>query len=342
MTFEPAPGLAATPFWRNADVFGGEGADKVSRAARRYPLTEPGSIAAFDEGYAMLDATFGATGEIERYDTLAAWFSAGSLSAPDAPITAHYHMVVARDSESATNGIAGIRDCFVTVDRVNAVSLVLLSHSLVAPEHRRSGLGALLRHVPIALARRAAAAAGVEEPRILLFAEMEQVQPSDRPSVIRLLAYGKAGYRVIPPPILPFAQPDFREEVQHGPVPPQPLPVLAVIRQVGEETSTEIPVQRVETLVDHLLAVHRCHSRWDHLVPIREHALRALSAWGTAPVPLITLPTQPSDVGALAPLLRSVTFPLYPLTWQGSEPLKNPDDELAALIAAWSPTPEVP
>lgn len=353
----PPTGLAATSFWRDEDVFSGEGPEKVRQATASYTLTEPTSVMEFDQGFAMLDSAFGPTGEIERYDTLAAWFAAGSLSAPGAPIPAHYQMVIARD---ATGAIAGVRDCFVTVDAAANRAQVLLSHSLVLPEHRRTGVAALLRHAPIALARRALAAStppsvaagaprreGHTEPEILLFAEMEQVQPTDRPSVIRLLAYGKAGYRVIPSSILPFAQPDFREEALQGRIPPQPLPVLSVIRQVGHESATDIPVDRVEAVVHHLLAVHRCHSRWDHLLPIRDHALNALSAWdraqdGRRPVPLLPLPTQPTDVHWLAPLLRSVTFPLYPLPWQGTEPLKKPADELAALIAAWSPTPEVP
>ncbi len=337
--------LARSAHWREDEVHAGEGLDKVRSAVARYTLTEPTSRAEFEEGFALLDATFGPTGEIETAEMLGRWFGSGSLSARSAPIRAHYHMVLARDTER--NGeIAGVRDCFVTVDESQQApeggrAHVLLSHSLVLPAHRRTGVGALLRHVPIALARQHLVHRHSPDlrPQILLFAEMDQVVAADRITVIRLLAYGRAGFRVIPPTILPFAQPDFRDEVQHGDVPPCPLPFLCVVRDVGNNAAY-LDSSRVRDVVDHALAVHRCHARGDHLDAIRDHALGAVAvhenAHGTGPIALIDLPTGPLEVGMLAPLLRAVTFPLYPPTWRGDEPLAQPDDELAALIREWS------
>lgn len=352
------PSLADSTHWVDADVYAGEGRQKVKDAAGRYHLAEPATLEEFRQGFGLLEETFGPTGEIETAEMLERWFLSGSLKAPGeqdrAGIRAHYHMVLARDTDGH---IAGVRDCFVTVDErptapPGGCAHVLMSHSLVLPEHRRTGVAALLRHVPIALARlqleRARMGAGREQAgdqqtgrlagqdaQILLFAEMDQVVAADRITVIRLLAYGKAGFRVVPPAVLPFAQPDFRDEVQHGDVEPCPLPFLCVVRQVGDDDATNIAPERLRDVVEHALAVHRCHARQDHLDVIRDHALHALDAQGTGPVPLLQLPSGPQEIARLAPLLRAVTFPLYPKTWRGDEPLAEPASELAALIAEW-------
>lgn len=343
------PSLAESIHWIDEDIYAGEGLQKVREAARRYYLSEPASLEEFRRGFDLLNETFGPTGEIETVEMLERWFLAGSLGAPagtaavEVGIRAHYHMVLARDADGS---IAGVRDCFVTIDeRASAPpegrAHVLMSHSLVLPAHRRTGVAALLRHVPIALARlqlerSRAGRSGpppASPPEILLFAEMDQVVPADKITVIRLLAYGKAGFRVVPPSALPFAQPDFRDEVQHGDVEPCPLPFLCVLRQVGADAATHIAPARLRDVVEHALAVHRCHARADHLDVIRDHALHALDAQGPAPVPLIALPSGPKEIALLAPLLRAVTFPLYPRTWRGDEPLADPAEELAALIA---------
>ena len=365
LTVAPPPeSLADGRHWREDDVFAGEGLGKVREAAARYALVEPADRAEFREGYALLERQFGPTGEIETADALMRWFERGSLSPPGALIRAHYHMVIAREKSGPNAGeIAAVRDCFVTTDRrpeapPGGRAHVLLSHTLVLPDHRRTGVGALMRHVPIALARErlvsdpavhghrvffgsgrlgdGGSSAPVADPHILLFAEMDQVTADDRNTVIRLLAYGRAGFRVIPPTVLPFAQPDFRDEVQRGDVDPQPLPFLCVVREVGRD-GAHLTADRVRDVVEHVLAVHACHARADHLEQIRQHALRAVDAHGGAPIPLIELPRTAADIAMLEPLLRPLTFPLYPPSWRGDAPLSRPEDELAALITAWRP-----
>lgn len=314
--------------WSEGDVAVAEGLEKVREAAGRYALDAPSDVAAFDQGYAVLHDEFGETEDIERYDTLRAWFDASSLSPANAPISVRYHMVLARDRDGT---LAGIRDCFTTVDPVAGRAVVLLSHSLVMPAHRRTGLAALLRQVPIGLARQHLGGAG----EILLAAEMEHVSPEDRDSVIRLVAYGRAGYRVVPPEVFPFAQPDFTEAVEQG-AQPRPLPFLTVVRQVGEEGRADIPLGRLHAIVDHLLAIHACHSRAEHLAPIRAHVLAGLSS-AVDPLPLLPLPTTTADLTRLAPLLSSVVLPLYPQAWRCCTPTDPPSVELAAVIAAWTP-----
>jgi len=318
-----------------ADVYAGEGADKAAAAAARFTLAPARTDADFTLGHRVIDGAFGPTGEIEREETLRAWFAVGSLSEPDAPIRAHYHLLLARDSDGA---LAGVRDCFVTVDpHANhgvGRAVVLLSHSFVLEDYRRTGLAALLRTAPVALARRALADAGAPGGEVLLVAEMELIDPRARISVIRLVAYGKAGYGVIPPHVLPYAQPDFRD-LYAGPTPliPAPLPFVALVRQVGEEHLPTVSVARVAAIVHHLQAVHRCHCRPSDIAPIRDHALAGLAAWGTAPVPLLR--PRRDDIPGLFPLLQSVVVPLYPPAWCTPYTPDTPERERAALRAAW-------
>jgi hypothetical protein len=272
------------------------------------------------------------TGEIERREMLEAWFAAGSLSAPNAPISREVPPGAGAGRERRQ--LAGVRDCFVTVDPAARRAVVLLSHSLVFPAYRRTGLAALLRTVPVALAREALRDVGAggrgDPPR----AEMEAVEAQDRASVIRLLSYARAGFTVVPPRALPYAQPDFRELDKLG-IEPVPLPFLAVVRQVGEEERMTSPASGCCAIIEHLYAVHRCHVRLEHLDPIRAWARAGLEAWPGDPIPLLRPPTRVEDVAQLAPLLRSAIVHLYPPGWRWGDLSARPEVDERALIAAW-------
>ncbi|WP_437755890.1 hypothetical protein [Sorangium sp. So ce1389] len=332
------------------DVYPAEGPEKVARALARFSLEEVTDRAAFDEGYRALDGFFGPKGELERHEVLAAWL-AGVHTDPAAPVVMTYHMLIARDAEGR---FAGVRDCYTTLDRTARRCVALLSHALVLPEHRRSGLAALLRAAPVALARRALAEAGLggagdagtatagggagggaQNTEVLLAAEMEAVDPDDRDTAVRLFAYGRAGFSVIPPAVLPYAQPDFRDTAALG-VTPIPLPLMAVVRQVGEEERGDISRDGAASFLRHYQAAHAREVDPAHLVPIRENALGRLAAFAGDRVPLIRIPRGPAEIAAFAPLLRSVVMPLYPPAWRGKAPLDDPTRELERLVAAWS------
>ncbi|XYH98046.1 hypothetical protein ACMHYB_61625 [Sorangium sp. So ce1128] len=335
------------------DVCPGEGPEKVARALAQFSVVEVQGDAAFDEGYRALDAVFGPKGELERHEVLSDWF-AGKHTDPEAPIVATYHMLLARGVDDGR--LAGVRDCYVTLDRATRRCVALLSHALVLPDFRRTGLAALLRAAPIALARRALREAGLGEggapadvsagcaeaqapasgAEILLAAEMEAVDPDDRDTVVRLIAYGRAGFAVIPPTVLPYAQPDFRDTAALG-VAPVPLPLLAVVRQVGEEERADIPRARAESFLRHYQTAHAREVSLSDLAPIRDNALARLSAFPGARVPLIRIPRGPAEIAGFAPLLRSAVMPLYPAAWRGKAPLDAPERELERLVAAWSP-----
>ncbi|WP_437762489.1 hypothetical protein WMF27_46085 [Sorangium sp. So ce281] len=315
------------------DVCPGEGPEKVARALAQFSVDEAQDGAAFDEGYGALDAVFGPKGELERREVLAAWLT-GAHTDAGAPITATYHMLLARSADDGR--LAGVRDCYVTLDRAARRCVALLSHALVLPAFRRSGLAALLRAAPVALARSAIERAGIaaEQAEILLAAEMEAVDPDDRDTVVRLIAYGRAGFAVIPPKVLPYAQPDFRDTAALG-VTPVPLPLLAVVRQVGEEDRDEIQRARAESFLRHYQAVHAREVSQGELAPIRENALARLAAFPGEQVPLIRIPRGPAEVAGFAPVLRSAVMPLFPQAWRGKAPLDVPERELERLCAAW-------
>lgn len=265
--------------------------DKARGALERYRLEEVDDGALFDAAYGALDAEFGARGELERREVVEAWLSAPSPRA--------YHLLVARDRDGA---VVAVRDCHVCVDpRANAV-VVYLAHVLVLPEHRRGGLASLMRAAPLALGRRAGSA--LREPDLLLAAEMEPAVPTEEPTLVRLVAYGKAGFSAIDPVCLPYCQPDFRDlDRLCAGEQARPLPLLPVVRWVGHEQARAIPARLAQAYVDDLYAVFATHCRARDLDVLREHALGVLAA-APDPVPLLALPRSKDDAARIGPLLR--------------------------------------
>ena len=297
-------------------------------AAERYALEEvTGPGPAFDAAWRALDGFFGPRNEIERRDVLERW-----LTDPvtDGPIRVRYHLVVAR---AADGSLAGARDCFVTLDGERCV--VLLSHSLVEPAHRRTGLAGLLRTAPAALARRAVADGGMpRETPILLVAEMEPVDPADPGSLVRLLAYGRAGYVAVPPAAMPYCQPDFRDLDALG-EDQRPIPMVLVARWLDHEGAA-IPAAHVEGIVRGFRAIHLRACRRADLDALLGRALAALGAYPHDPVPVLPLAGPAAEI--LEPLLKSRVLLNYPPAWRGLVP--DADADLAALVvAAASPAP---
>jgi hypothetical protein len=300
----------------------GDDRHKVARAIERFAWRRAETPDDFAVGYDALFREFEKTADILPRPILERWFAARSLSRADDTIQCEYAMALAH--ERATGAFAGVRDCFVTIDRRARRAVVLLAHTLVSPPFRRTGVAAILRSLPVVLVPRA--------NEILLAGEMDMAVPEPKGTVIRLLAYGRAGFRVIPPTMLPYAQPDFRDLPAEA---LEPLPFLCLVRQVGEEGRRDIPRERARAFVEHIDAVHRCHMDGAQLDTIRDHAFRALDAVGGATLPLLDLPRDAAHLDALEPLLKSVAFRLYPPSWRGREPLRDPGDEMAALLAAW-------
>jgi hypothetical protein len=265
----------------------------------------------FEPAYELLDGEFGAKGELERRDAIVGYFARTKD-------LVGYHLVVARDEAGQ---LAAVRDCHVSVDAQARIVVVFLSHVLVLPPYRRSGLGGLLRHLPVALGRRAAAALPPgPPPDVLLAAEMEPIAMVTSPegglapspdTLARLVAYGGAGYRIIDPSVLPYCQADYRD---HGAIDadrPRPVPLLAVVRWIGHEDAREIPQRLAAAFVEHLYRIILSHCREKDLALPRAHTLGRLAAHEGS-VALLDPPKNAHDHERLAPLARSRVLAYYP------------------------------
>ncbi len=279
--------------------------DAKGRAAlARYALSLVTTEAdpAFEIAYGLLDGEFGAKGELETRAAIR-----GYLARATPP--GGYRLVLARDERG---DVAGVRDCHASVDVAAGVIVVFLSHVLVLPPHRGSGLASLLREVPAALGRSAAAEATLERPEIMLAAEMEPVVLDSPETIVRLVAYGRAGFSVVDPAALPYGQPDYREHARIDADRPRPIPLLAVVKRLGRETERTIPKALAAAFVEHLYRIVGSHCREQDLARPRDHALGALARAPGERVRLLDLPRGMEDRAALSPLLREVVLRYHP------------------------------
>jgi hypothetical protein len=282
---------------------------KAQGALRRYTLSLVTSAAdpAFAEAHAALDAEFGAKGELETLAAIHAYLAAATP-------TLGYKLVVARDERGA---LAGVRDCHVSQDAGARLVIVFLSHVVVASGHRRSGLASLLREVPAVLGRRAAADLG-EGVDVMLAAEMEPFDAEDPATVVRLYAYGRAGFKIVDPRAMPYCQPDYREHARIDATGLRPVPLLAVVRWIGHEGARELPKRLAAAFVEHLYRIVGAHCRQSDLAPPRAHTLGVLAAWPGDTAPLLDAPASLDDARALAPLSRDRVLGYYPPSLLGA------------------------
>lgn len=236
----------------------------------------------FAEVHAVLDAEFGPRGEIERVEVLR---DAARRRGPPT-----WHLFGAWDEDGR---LAGARDCWVSPGPEGAV--VYLAHSIVLPPWRRSGLAGLLRAVPATLGREAA-----HGGEVLLALEQEFYRPDAPDTQVRLVAYGRAGYSAIPPEVLPYCQPDFRDVAALG-VPARPLPLVAVVRRVGHEGAPTLPTTLATAYLEHLYGIFATHCRAEDLAGPLALARDALRRAGPE-VPLVPLPASLDDHEAFARL----------------------------------------
>lgn len=310
---EPSP--APWPF-REGDIAAGENPAKVASALARFSLHEVSDDAAFDLAYATLDAQFGPVHEIERREVLLRWLRAGSLSPPGSRLRAFYHLSLVWEGSA----LAAVRDDFGCVDMETGRVVGFLSHGLVLPPWRRSGVAALLRALPVAHARGDAERLGVKSAEVSLVTEMEMMEAHRAETLVRLTSYGRAGFKVVPPWHVPYAQPDFRDLAALG-VEARPVPLMILVRQVGEESRDTIDPRRCFALLEHLEAIHSPSTDAAQITAMHRNVLRHLDLDGP-PVRLIDPAAGPSPEEALAPLAKRGLVHLYPSAWLG-EPMNE-------------------
>jgi GNAT superfamily N-acetyltransferase len=228
----------------------------------------------FDVAYERLSREFGAGGGIETRRVIEqrlAWD-------PEHPLghsAFAYELLVLRRGGS----LAALRDHSAVV-RLDAKQqprhgpvVVHLSHALVLPAERGSGLAAWLRALPLQAARRAATAAGMPPGfAIVLAAEMEPRDPAAPGRMARLRSYERAGFQLVDPEEAPYAQPDFRPPDVLARSAPQAIPFGLVLRRVGREGERSMPAAELAAVVDAVYAVYGVHVPAAALDPLRAAA----------------------------------------------------------------------
>jgi hypothetical protein len=208
---------------------------------------------AFERAYSALWAEFGAANEMESRAVLS-----GRFANPDV-----YYEILLVEKDGI---FCAARDHSAVWSDGEVV--VHLSHALVAPEQRRTGLAGWLRAAPIIVARELAVVHGKPDAQVTLVGEMEYDDGIDPKRAVRLAAYERAGYLKIDPSVVQFAQPDFRPvsviDAEGGST---PLPFQLVVRRVGRETERTMhgaSVRRAARAIYRIYGAQFRKSEMDH------------------------------------------------------------------------------
>ena len=226
-----------------------------------HPLLEP--------VYCRLWREFGARGEMETRPVIDARLRGDARGAGDRPALLYEILAV----ESGGDVIA-VRDHTAIAPAAHAAGeqpsvIVHLSHLLIEPRWRGSGLSAWLRAFPIQTARECAAVAGAPHgDRITLAAEMEHVDGGSPDVIARLRSYERAGFSKIDPERVPYCQPDFRPPEVIDRTSVRPVPLALVIRRVGREGEAVIRGSEARAIVAALYTMYGAHLRPDHMAPL--------------------------------------------------------------------------
>jgi GNAT superfamily N-acetyltransferase len=219
----------------------------------------------FEPGYAALWDEFGAKNEMEPRSVLArrfAWRTEPNLG----DHALNYEMVVIHKE----NELAGVADHCAIVNRQDpqTPAIVHLSHLLVMPRFRGSGLAGWLRAMPVYAARECLDRAGQPPRAITLVGEMEPAIAGDVTRMRRLSTFQKAGFVKIDPRQVNYLQPDFRPtEVIDATGGPVPVPLSLIIRQIGREHEHVISGREVRQIVQALYAMYQPTFRASDMLP---------------------------------------------------------------------------
>ncbi len=235
----------------------------------------------FEAAYAHLHAEFHAAAELESRAVLAARLALDphDLHGRHAFL---YELLYLTDAQG---NFAAVRDHTAIVDPATGQATVHLSHSLVHPTWRRTGLAGWLRALPLQTARTALSAQNFPpDSPITLVAEMEPADPSDAARTTRLTAYERAGFQKIDPARVDYFQPDFRRPTEIDCTGlPRSLPLSLVVRRIHQPPATTLPATEVRRLVEALHALYATNFR-----PAEMTAARAATRLpSSSEVPLI-------------------------------------------------------
>ena len=186
----------------------------------------------FDFAYERLWAEFGAQHEMESREVITqrlAWNPVAKI----ADCWMRYEMLLVRRQGQF---VAARDHTAIVQQRAEApYAVVHLSHILIDPAWRRTGLAGWLRAWPMQTGRACLEAAGfpITAPMTLVL-EMEQPDERFQKAMIRIKAYESAGFKKLDPSVVKYFQPDFRSpqeiDTSGG---PRPLPCCLLLRRVG-------------------------------------------------------------------------------------------------------------
>lgn len=194
-------------------------------------ITSPGDPL-FNMAFGALFTEFGEAGEMEQVSVIARrmqWLPEQMINGASMQYALQ---IVTRAGE-----FVAVRDHTVIILESEPGAVVHLSHNLVAPEWRRSGIAGWMRALPVATAMHSLQSLrlSVTSP-ITLIGEMEHFDPTRSATLVRLTAYEKAGFKMVDPTRVSYLQPDFRDpaeiDLSSG---PKPLPLTLMLRRIGRE-----------------------------------------------------------------------------------------------------------
>jgi GNAT superfamily N-acetyltransferase len=226
----------------------------------------------FDRAYEALWGEFGAQAEMEERAVIE-----GRLAwRPDEPVAGHAFLYELVGIEAGGRLVA-VRD-HTAILRTDATSetrpgiVVHLSHAWVDPEHRRTGIAAWLRALPLVAARDCAALAGrTVLGSIVLVAEMEPPSADHPARANRLRAYERAGFRMVDPATVAYLQPDFRSAAEIDATGLVPVPFVLIVRRVGVEDERSLPAAEVRAIVGALYRMYGQHLRESDMKELLRH-----------------------------------------------------------------------
>ena len=186
----------------------------------------------FEMAFGALCAEFGDAGEMEQASVIARrlqWLPEQLINGAS--------MQYALQLVTHAGEFVAVRDHTVIILESEPRAVVHLSHNLVAPEWRRSGIAGWMRALPVATAMDSLQSLRLRiTSPITLIGEMEHFDPTRSATLVRLTAYEKAGFKMVDPSRVIYLQPDFRDpseiDLSSG---PQPLPLTLMLRRIGRE-----------------------------------------------------------------------------------------------------------
>ena len=223
----------------------------------------------FQAAYDRLWAEFGPQNEMESRDVIArrlVWHPASRLGG----CWLRYEMLFVMHR----GRFAAVRDhTAIVMPRAGHAQAVLhLSHILVDPEWRRTGLAGWLRAWPIQTARACLATAGFSmDSPITLVLEMEHPDVRFEKAMVRIKAYEKAGFKKVDPSVVKYFQPDFRSTIEiDASGGSRPLPFCLLLRRLGREQEQVVRGAEVREIVECLYRMYGTGCREQDMEPLWE------------------------------------------------------------------------